>query len=731
MNAAADVIPLPRGGIVVRTAAGLVQFGAPPETIKDSLAALGEVPAIFVLPTIWFSRRRGITVAELEFPAYYNYFLRDRPLVAVCDDGGARRLRAVLRESLLGPEHLDPARDYAPGAPAGLLADLAAESDWFRRGGTRRPGLKIDDILDLRGFDAAGRADLGHGVEILRMNGDAAADQNGGRRWRLVDNGRVVAEVPDVEPPAREPPPVSRIAPRVPFSPPAFGVTVLGSSHGFDPGGKTTGFVMWVGRRGVLVDPPCDATEILQAAGVAPRQVDTVILTHCHADHDSGVFQKVLEEGRVALYTTPTILGSFLRKWMAITGEAEEQLRRLFLFRPVTIGAPLRIHGGEFRFTYSLHSIPTIGFECWFGGKSMVYSADTLFDPPTIDKMQRVGVMSAARRDALVDFPWHHGLVIHEAGVPPIHTPVANLALLPAAVKERLRLIHIAESDLPPDQGLRLARTGFEHTIALPVAEPKNAQALEALDALASIELFRDFTVSRCREFLTIARRESFAPGTLIIGQGEPGDRFYIIVSGEAAVLKDGVVVKTYADGDFFGETALVTGAPRSADVRAKTDLVVLAIDKYDFLSFVRGTDLVAALVRLARNRDLPSWDLMSQNPVLGVMSSAQKTQLQALLEHVSVSAGEPLWTPTAPASGAWLVDDAELEFHDGHFHTIARSGALVGDFDGLMGPGATGTSCQVRAPGMVFRLPAAGFRAFLEHNPGVWLAISGSHVVD
>src|SRR5262249_42725950 len=158
---------------------------------------------------------------------------------------------------------------------------------------------------------------------------------------------------------------------------PQFGLTVLGSSHGFDPAGKTTGFLLWLNRRGILVDPPCESTHTLRANGVSPSTVDAVILTHCHADHDAGVFQKLLEGARVNLYTTPTILGSFMRKYVALTGEPEEQLRRLFVFRPITIGAPLHIHGGEFRFFYTLHSIPTIGFECYFGGKSFVYSADT------------------------------------------------------------------------------------------------------------------------------------------------------------------------------------------------------------------------------------------------------------------------------------------------------------------------------------------------------------------
>src|SRR5262249_42649915 len=163
----------------------------------------------------------------------------------------------------------------------------------------------------------------------------------------------------------------------------------------------------------------------------------------------------------------------------------EERLRRLFVFRPATIGAPHRIQGAEFNFFYSLHSIPTIGFECYFGGRSFAYSADTLYDPPSIEAMHREGIIGAERRDALLAFPWPHSLVVHEAGVPPIHTPVGRLAELSDDVKRRLRLIHIAEHALPPEAGLRLARTGFDETLVLPVAEHPYAEVLQALDALA------------------------------------------------------------------------------------------------------------------------------------------------------------------------------------------------------------------------------------------------------
>ena len=62
-----------------------------------------------------------------------------------------------------------------------------------------------------------------------------------------------------------------------------------------------------------------------------------------HADHDAGTFQKLLEESQISLYTTPHILGSFLRKYSALSGLSEDVLRRTFSFHPIRIGAPVHV----------------------------------------------------------------------------------------------------------------------------------------------------------------------------------------------------------------------------------------------------------------------------------------------------------------------------------------------------------------------------------------------------
>ena len=174
------------------------------------------------------------------------------------------------------------------------------------------------------------------------------------------------------------------------FHPPSFGVTVLGNSHGFNKNGSVSGYVLWVNGRGVMIDPPPYSSATLEREGIRPRMIMAIIITHCHADHDAGAFQKVMTGSRVALITTPTIYKSFIRKYAALSGLSPELLRHSHRYRPAIIGQPLKFQGATFQFNYTLHTIPCIAFRVEWKGRSIVFTGDHMNIPGKIDELEKM-----------------------------------------------------------------------------------------------------------------------------------------------------------------------------------------------------------------------------------------------------------------------------------------------------------------------------------------------------
>ncbi len=104
-----ETIELPRGGVSIETqAVGYVQYGIPPETIKDSMRLGIPVPSVYIVPVDRFCREMGpalgVNLAEFEFPAYFNFFVQGKRCTLVVDSVDAERnIQRVFSETLLGP----------------------------------------------------------------------------------------------------------------------------------------------------------------------------------------------------------------------------------------------------------------------------------------------------------------------------------------------------------------------------------------------------------------------------------------------------------------------------------------------------------------------------------------------------------------------------------------------------------------------------------------------------
>jgi CRP-like cAMP-binding protein len=85
-------------------------------------------------------------------------------------------------------------------------------------------------------------------------------------------------------------------------------------------------------------------------------------------------------------------------------------------------------------------------------------------------------------------------------------------------------------------------------------------------------------------QVLRTAREQSYAPGDVVVAQGDPATRLFIIVSGTAVVEQaDLGRVGTLGEGEFFGELALIEAHGRTATVRAETELSCLVIPAWEF----------------------------------------------------------------------------------------------------------------------------------------------------
>jgi CRP-like cAMP-binding protein len=100
---------------------------------------------------------------------------------------------------------------------------------------------------------------------------------------------------------------------------------------------------------------------------------------------------------------------------------------------------------------------------------------------------------------------------------------------------------------------------------------PEFAPTLQSAAELRELSAFSHLRNQELLELLDDGEWVKVAPGDAVIEQGDVGDSFYAVGSGQVEVRRDGAVVDVVGPGAFFGEIALLYDVPRTATVVART----------------------------------------------------------------------------------------------------------------------------------------------------------------
>jgi CRP-like cAMP-binding protein len=138
----------------------------------------------------------------------------------------------------------------------------------------------------------------------------------------------------------------------------------------------------------------------------------------------------------------------------------------------------------------------------------------------------------------------------------------------------------------------------------------------EILGELRQVDFLRDLRDEELRLLLPDVTAQKFGSGEVIVREGDNGNSLYIIRSGTVEVLAkaDGgkqVHIRDLTRPAFFGEMALMTGEPRTATIRARTDAELLELSRDGFTELFKAHPATASQIgevialRMTERREL------------------------------------------------------------------------------------------------------------------------------
>jgi len=126
-----------------------------------------------------------------------------------------------------------------------------------------------------------------------------------------------------------------------------------------------------------------------------------------------------------------------------------------------------------------------------------------------------------------------------------------------------------------------------------------NLTTIEKVIFLKSVDIFEHATIEQLGRIAGLTEEVHFEPGEIIFNEGEPGDSFYLLLSGRVFIQRNGNTLREMKEKEAFGTLEVLDFNPRAATAKAVDDVRALKLNGpefYDLLSL--DIEMVQAVFR-------------------------------------------------------------------------------------------------------------------------------------
>ncbi|GAC1342975.1 MAG: hypothetical protein NVSMB23_16220 [Myxococcales bacterium] len=347
-------------------------------------------------------------------------------------------------------------------------------------------------------------------------------------------------------------------------------------------------------------------------------------------------------------------------------------------------------------------------------------------DEPLNLRPSTAPIRSAPSRPALAARP---GRAVASSG------PANPIADLLGSDTDEIELLSISsDRELPPLRPTKVQAAESSEDVDRAFGAIEKRVEAPARPPTPRVALFDDLPQAAFVELVNRLSYLRFSAPELIIREGDPGRSFFVIVEGKVRVFKsqqggNEITLAHLSGGAFFGEMALLSGAPRTANVAAEEDTEVLEVTDAVLREVVRKYPQVAAsLKKFYRQRLLNN--VMAISPLFKDFDPVERKSIVDRFKMRQFAQGEVLIAEGTPSDGLYVVlhGGVSIEKRAANNQRVAlarlKEGDLFGEMSLLTRNNATAT-VTAASNSIVLKLPRENFQELVLSHPQILELVS------